>query len=288
MQNEKTLNLPLTLTLFYSLLGHGALFVALVLMGWIPLNPPKREITWTKATDLEFLQPKPLEEEKKKAGERRVLDPKNAQPTPRPTPKPTPLPTPKPVKKDVVHKPKPSPSPTPRSQKKVASADFKKEIATPTPEPTQTPRPTPKPKITPAPQKKKVAVSTPAPTPEKTPPPAKGVKDGAPPKPITPSNMIQTEEDISLPYDYLINSRSRIQKNFRLPPHIRDNNICTVEFKIRKDGYLYDFKIKESTGLRKLDQYAIQALQSTRYLPALPDNVNKEFIRGWLSFTFNR
>ncbi|NQU41763.1 TonB family protein [bacterium] len=276
------------LTLLYSTGGHVALFLVLVILGLIPLQARKR-ITWLPR-ELQVVTSQIEAEEPKEnpKGEERLLDPENARPEAIPTPKPTPVPTPKPTPRQVIEVPKVTPTPTP-TDKTAQKEPAKKVVATPTPTPQPRPKATPK-QAAPEP-KKETLRPTPQPTPRRPAPAPKGSPTGAPsPSTSTQDHMLQTEAGVFLPYSYKQQARDLFERNFQYPVHYKNRArvICTLRFKVRKDGLIYDIDVVETTGNEQLNRYARDALLRTHNLPPLPADVKRDYITVSVTFSFGK
>lgn len=293
----KSFDYPFRRAVAYSLVGHVCAAVLLFLLGVLPMPPrkmPRHEVRPIQVR-VEVMTEKPKEPDKKQ-GEDREIEVSNAKPVAKPPkPLPTPVPPPKPTAppEKVVYEP----LPTPKSL--VKKAESKKKVL-PTPEPTAKPTakptaaPTKAPKRAATPKKKVVATPAPrAPTPAPTKPPApapKGDPEGAPPQ---ASGVMQTEEGVDLPPDYLLDARRRFQDNFLVPLHVArqldrqgKRLQCIVAFKIARDGRIFDVEVRQSSGRDQLDVYAVRALKNVATLLPLVDYTKKPHISASVAFQF--
>ncbi len=214
---------------------------------------------------------------------------KTPTPTPTPSPTPTEKPTPKPTPTE-----KPTPTPTPEIKKK--ATETKKVVNTPTPTAKPALPVTPKPVLTPPSNPGAVKTTGPALEPPK---PGHNIGKsggigrigvpGAPPGPGVPWGKPGVIEEGSFPDDYLALIVAALQKNFVLPPHIRENKTCTVRFKIMQDGRLVEPQVVEGqgTGLPGLDQIAVKSvLDAGRVPPYPPDYSKAPFVYARVNFVF--
>lgn len=275
-----------------SLFLHSAFFMVLAILALIPLENRARNITWV-APDLEVMvkaTPAPLTEEKVR-GEKRDLEPENARPRPTPTPKPVAAPTPRIERPDEIKVAKTTPKP----EHKKVTENWKKPVSTPTPKPQATPAPRKTPqtvmKTTPAPTPKMIARATPSRTPTPAPAP-KGNPDADATAPAVPDDtFMQTDVDVALPYRYQVEARDAFSRNFVYPDrfaNLSPPEICTIQFKIRQNGQLYDIQVSRSTGKTGLDRYALEAIRRTGRLQPLPTSIDRPYITATLKFSFGR
>ena len=82
------------------------------------------------------------------------------------------------------------------------------------------------------------------------------------------------DADIRLPLAYCTEACALFQQNFSLSEHLKNRQPaqCLVEFKIRRDGTLYDVRVVEGkgTGNSLMDNYALNAIIKTAKLAPLP------------------
>ncbi|HPS03033.1 MAG TPA: energy transducer TonB, partial [Candidatus Sumerlaeota bacterium] len=115
-------------------------------------------------------------------------------------------------------------------------------------------------------------------TPEKT------AEAGVP----TPGGVIETR-GTHFPAEYLDQVVAALQKNFVLPPYIRENKTCTVRFKILQDGRLVEPQViaGQGTGIAGLDQLALNAvLQAGPVPPYPPEYSTRPFVYARVNFAF--
>ncbi|MBN1900562.1 TonB family protein [Candidatus Sumerlaeota bacterium] len=203
---------------------------------------------------------------------------------------------------NTAQTPKPLPTPPPR---KVIQKEVKKEIPkpqkTPLPKPTKashtpktTPRSTPKPK----PRNASQAKPKPTPRPQRTvwpptPRPDSSTKTHPTPapQPPAPTPSPNTPVKIShsnLPSYYLLMATQKIESNFNLArSQSYEGVFCVVEFKVNKEGNIFDIRILQSTGKENLDQYAQDAVSNSKSLGPLPDSIKDSFISITARFEYS-
>lgn len=70
------------------------------------------------------------------------------------------------------------------------------------------------------------------------------------------------------------------------PPKLQDNAQVVVEFKIKRDGTIFDEKVIQTSGNREMDNSALFAINSVSPLRKLPDDLSKED-EVKINFTFD-
>lgn len=215
--------------------------------------------------------------------EKTMTVPPKATPTPRLTPKPSPSPSPKktptPTPKPAKQTPKPG-KPTPKGGR---------AKATPTPKP----KPRPPGSVYDLPPDTASNPLAGANLPRQTPANAK-VVDAAPDQEVGVPGIAEGVEGAPLPLDrtqsgvsmlYATRARMRIQTNFTVPPGVDDPNMtCVLEWEILPDGTIQNGRVVKSTGTAQYDACAIDALNKTANLGALPPEFGGRSI--WTSLTF--
>ena len=70
---------------------------------------------------------------------------------------------------------------------------------------------------------------------------------------------MQTEKGVTLPEKYLFEAMALIQANFIYPTHEKRKTpvTCVVQFPIRRDGKIFDVKVKTPSNRGNLDRYAV-------------------------------
>jgi TonB family protein len=312
-QNPK--NHSYRLALIFSVVAHVGAFSFLlgVGLGLIPLLPkePTVGFSGTEITVTEFTGPSSKEHY---GDPDKNIDIKNPPPPPKPTPAATPVPTPLPTPDpDELHRPVPVP-PSPTPQPTVTP----KPTATPMPTPKsvmKTPEPTPvKPVNTPPPKPTATATPKATSTPDKKllipsddfsnvgsskagqsnndyrPATGKGVATGGE---DVAARFGLASADINLPSSYCEAACTLFRQNFNLPKNLESIApvTCVVEFKIRRDGTLYDIRVVAAKGTGKpfLDNYALEAIRKTiklEPLPPLPDSFKADHITATIPFGF--
>jgi beta-lactamase regulating signal transducer with metallopeptidase domain len=104
-----------------------------------------------------------------------------------------------------------------------------------------------------------------------------------------PLEKIADTKDADFPPRYFEQGVAAIQKNFVLPPYIREGKSCTVRFKILQDGRLVEPQVVEGlgTGITGLDQLALKAvLQAGPVPPYPPEYSKKPFVYARVTFQF--
>lgn len=284
------------LAMLFSFLGHLTVLLGSVAVGFLPaFNEPK--IGFKGVIGVENLTINEPVKDKVK-GEDRKLDPVNARP--KPTPEPTPVPTPVPTPDDnELHKPQPTPIPTatPKPMPKASVSPTpthtpKSAMKTPEASPAKIPVNTPKPATSPKsantpgkPSKDAMKNLLPDDGPQID---RKGTKDGG--APPAGSKGMEVEGGINLPGEYCVAARAMFQENFHPPASTASLPACnsTIQFKVRRDGTIYDISVRESCGKPGLDNISKDAVQKTVKLPPLPlpDSFKRDYITIYLSFGF--
>lgn len=84
--------------------------------------------------------------------------------------------------------------------------------------------------------------------------------------------------------DYMSNVRDKIQKNWNNPELLEEGH-AIVLFKISRDGELYAYDIKESSGNKIFDEFAVNALEKSAPFGEFPENSTKAYIT--VQYEFN-
>ena len=166
--------------------------------------------------------------------------PKPAEVTSQPEPMPTPMPTPEP-KPGPAQPPAPVVEPTPAPPQPVEPEPAPAPVPTPTPPPEPVPEPTQEP------------ASVPAPTPEPAPappPPAPSVQVG-------PSRGPSLAEG-NAPAAYPLSARRR-----------GEEGTTVVRARVDATGSVAHAEVARSSGVEAIDEAAVAAVRSWRFLPAL-------------------
>jgi len=151
----------------------------------------------------------------------------------------------------VVETPPPPPPPPPPPKKTEAP---KKPI----PKPVEQPKPQPvKPKVT---EPEKVAAPEKAITPTATVP--------APAPASAPQMPEPQEEPVQEPRVDASRMRSLSPKYPRLSRRLREQGTVLLEMLVLPDGSVTELRVKTSSGFERLDQAALDAVKSWRFLPA--------------------
>lgn len=129
----------------------------------------------------------------------------------------------------------------------------------PPPPPEKKPEPTPKPKPKPLPKAppSERAVKAPEPEPLPTPP----VAQPAEPKPAAPAPVVPPRADAGQ-----ISNPAPAYPS--LSRRLREEGLVVLEILIRADGSVGEIKLKASSGFKRLDEAAINAVKRWRYQPA--------------------
>ena len=72
---------------------------------------------------------------------------------------------------------------------------------------------------------------------------------------------------------YMKDLQQTIKKNWT-PPRGRESKRVVTAFSIARDGRLLDIKVKESSGIKEVDELAIKAVKLTAPFKALPSDFN--------------
>jgi protein TonB len=165
----------------------------------------------------------------------------------------------------------PQPPPTPEKKTEEPKMAYKAKTKT---------RQTDK-EVKPAPEPKQPPVSR-----KESPPPQQTAKSGGPAKVEAPagatSNVRVDDEDFRFAY-YLEVIKERVSFNWSPPPLSRgDNVLCTVYFRIRRDGRISEIKVEQASGLDLFDKSALRAVNQSGPLPPLPAG----FDGRWLGVHF--
>ncbi|HNY27691.1 MAG TPA: TonB family protein, partial [Candidatus Sumerlaeota bacterium] len=89
--------------------------------------------------------------------------------------------------------------------------------------------------------------------------------------------------------EYLDQVVAALQKNFVLPPYIRENKTCTVRYRILRNGRLDKPRVVngQGTGIPGLDQLALNAvLQAGPVPPYPPEYSTRPFVYARVNFAF--
>jgi TonB family protein len=137
---------------------------------------------------------------------------------------------------------------------------------------------------------------TPIPEPKKTPKKESALR----PKPQKPKQSkeslkggsglgakVEGTEGFEYSY-YLSMILSKIGENWRNPYQGAALRLITlVEFKISREGKIYDVRVEESSGDGVYDQAALRAVYATRTLPPLPPEFGGEYLKVHLEFEYS-
>jgi protein TonB len=195
-----------------------------------------------------------------------IEPPKLLEPPPKPEP-----PTPKPPKPEPPKPlpPKPEPPPPepapPRPDAPVPAPTPPMPVPapapTPVPTPVPTPAPTPGPMPTPEPAPRPVAAAV-APAPEPAPAPAAPAQ--AAPAPAAPSKT-----GVSIPATYSAKNTKPAYPS--MSRRLNEQGTVILRVLVRSDGTAGHVEVKSSSGFPRLDQAAIDAVQTWRFNPATVD-----------------
>jgi colicin import membrane protein len=179
----------------------------------------------------------------------------------------------KPEPKAVVKEVKPAP-PEPKPEKKTEKSEMAYETKTKKRETKKEVEPAPeKPKETPAPKPK---------TPDPEPPREEPVAESAETRVGTTSNVRVDDEDFRFAY-YLQIVKERVSFNWSPPPVSGGRNVmCTVFFKIMRDGRISSVRVEQVSGYDLFDKAAMRAVDHSEPLPPLPAG----FEGRWLGVHF--
>ncbi len=265
--------------IFISFVCH---VLALIVIGGLSMIQPRLKLNQPKRIAVAFATPVP-----------EVSEP--IQTPPKETPKTvvtqTPPPPKTPEKPKAVKTKPPTPKKTATPKKQTP-----KPTKTPTPKKTTTPKPTVKrtPTLTPrtvltpyipkATTPRATTPKRPVLTPNTNPTPTR-----QPLKPDEPVGVSDESEASRLLPDFYLTAASRVlQQNFTLPEGLYTANVtCTVAFRVQKDGTLTNIQILKSTQDPTRDQYAIQAVQNSKFVD-LPVNITKDYVTFEVTFNFAR
>jgi colicin import membrane protein len=166
------------------------------------------------------------------------------------------------------------PEPEPQPEKKTEKSEMAYETKTKKRETKKEVKPPPeKPKETQAPKTK-----APDPEPAKQEPKAQGPQPSA----GATSNVRVDDEDFRFAY-YLEIIKERVSFNWSPPPVSGGRNVmCTVYFKIMRDGRISSVKVEQVSGFDLFDKSAVRAVNLSGPLPPLPAG----FDGRWLGVHF--
>jgi len=175
--------------------------------------------------------------------------------------------------KPVVQEVKP-PAPKPQPEKKIEKSEMAYETKTKKRETKEEVKPAPeKPKETPAPKPK-----PPDPEPAKEEPAARATQ----PQVGTTSSVRVDDEDFRFSY-YLQIVKERVSFNWSPPPVSGGHSVmCTVYFKILRDGRISSVRVEQVSGFDLFDKAAKRAVDLSEPLPPLPSG----FEGRWLGVHF--
>lgn len=128
----------------------------------------------------------------------------------------------------------------------------------PPPEKKPEPKPKPKPKPVPKAPPSERAVKAPEPEPTPSPPP---VEKPAEPKPAAPAPVLPPRADAGQ-----ISNPAPAYPS--LSRRLREEGLVVLEILILTDGSVGEIKLKASSGFKRLDDAAINAVKRWRYQPA--------------------
>jgi TonB family protein len=164
------------------------------------------------------------------------------------------------------------PEPQPQPEKKTEKSKMAYKTTTKTRETNK--------EVKPVEQKPKPA----EPEKEKPPPPVtKGPESDQPESPAASTSSVRVDdEDFRFAY-YLEIIKERVSFNWSPPPVSgRDNLICTVYFRVLRDGRISRVKVEQASGFSLFDKSALRAVERSGPLPPLPAG----FEGGWLGVHF--
>lgn len=165
-------------------------------------------------------------------------------------PKPVAVPTP-----PVVETPPPPPPPPPPKKPEAPKKSIPKPVEPPKPQP-----------VKPPPVETKVAPPENAMTPPAPPPaPAPASTQAPASAPVTPEPQ---EESVQEPRVDASRMKSLAPKYPRLSRRLREQGTVLLEMLVLPDGSVAELRVKTSSGFDRLDQAALDAVKSWRFLPA--------------------
>lgn len=138
----------------------------------------------------------------------------------------------------------------------------------PPPPPEKKPEPTPKPKPKPLPKAPPSERAVKAPEPEPTPAPA--VAQPAEPAPAAPAPVLPPRADAGQ-----ISNPAPAYPS--LSRRLREEGLVVLEILIRADGSVGEIKLKASSGFKRLDEAAMNAVKRWRYQPATQGGIAIDF-----------
>jgi protein TonB len=162
-------------------------------------------------------------------------------------PAPAPVEVVQPTIQGVIVMAEPEPTPPPP------------EPLPPPPPPEKKPEPAPKPKPKPLPKAPPSERAVKAPEPEPAPPPP--VAKPAEPAPAAPAPVVPPRTDAGQ-----ISNPAPAYPS--LSRRLREEGLVLLEILIRADGSVGEIKLKTSSGFKRLDEAAINAVKHWRYQPA--------------------
>lgn len=83
--------------------------------------------------------------------------------------------------------------------------------------------------------------------------------------------------------DYMEDVRNKIQKNWNDPELLEQGKVI-LKFKIARDGELYAYDVKESSGNLILDEFAIEALQKSAPFGEFPADTHRDYLNVQFEF----
>lgn len=138
----------------------------------------------------------------------------------------------------------------------------------PPPPPEKKPEPTPKPKPKPLPKAPPSERAVKAPEPEPTPAPP--VTQPAEPTPAAPAPVLPPRADAGQ-----ISNPAPAYPS--LSRRLREEGLVVLEILIRADGSVGEIKLKASSGFKRLDEAAMNAVKRWRYQPATQGGIAIDF-----------
>ena len=83
---------------------------------------------------------------------------------------------------------------------------------------------------------------------------------------------------------FMDDMQSKIKKNWN-PPKQKNPAVVVMKYQIKKDGQLGDYSVETSSGIKEMDDAAIDALKKAAPFSALPQDYEGDILE--VTFTFN-
>ena len=97
---------------------------------------------------------------------------------------------------------------------------------------------------------------------------------------VSAENNNSTQADFS---DYMNNLREKIQSNWN-QPELTEEGQTVIQFKVTRDGNIFAYNIKESSGNPVFDEFAVNSLEKSAPFNEFPEGCKENYIT--IQYTF--